>query len=249
MKIEEEHYGLKQRLNSYLFIVVPFLLLFSCNDTGELKRTIIYKNGNKIVYDFYKDTLNSTVKVFDIYGNLYFAYRLENGLKEGNTVSYFENGKVKLFNMYKKGKRNGAEYSFYYNGNLKSASQIIDLQASHTNKLITFNKDGSIDSAQTSYFNTSFLNDTISLLDSTLITINLIKFKTTDSTEIFIGNYDSLFNVPEQIAILPFRSNNIKIGILPSQLKKGDNIFRAIIRQYSSEYYYDFFVDTSFYVK
>ena len=76
-----------------------------------------------------------------------------NGVRDGNEIEYFENGKVDLLVPYKKGAINGTMKAYYENGNLMlSVDYVDDMRHGKVNK---YNKDGSL------YATIDFKNDKI----------------------------------------------------------------------------------------
>ena len=80
------------------------------HDTGELKRTFSFKNGN----------LNGPCEVFFRSGQVDRKGVFKNGLEEGISKLYYSNGKLKGTSVYKHGKKNGPTKLYYVSGAVRS---------------------------------------------------------------------------------------------------------------------------------
>jgi antitoxin component YwqK of YwqJK toxin-antitoxin module len=89
---------------------VPDGLYKLYHDTGELKRTFSFKNGN----------LNGTCKVFFRSGRVDREGVFKDGREEGVSKLYYPNGKLKGVSIYKHGRKNGPTTLYYQSGAVRS---------------------------------------------------------------------------------------------------------------------------------
>ena len=82
----------------------------SYDETGELKKTEIYKDGKlegTVISKYYKN------------GQLRFKGNTKDGKKEGEHLTYYENGQLRYKSTYKDGRNEGEWLVYFENGRLK----------------------------------------------------------------------------------------------------------------------------------
>lgn len=80
------------------------------HDTGELKRSFSFKNGN----------LNGVCKVFFRSGQVEREGVFKDGREEGESKLYYHNGVLKGVSIYKRGRKNGPTTLYYPSGKIRS---------------------------------------------------------------------------------------------------------------------------------
>ena len=106
----------------YRFLIIALLFAFaSCGNNNGLTERVIstYDNGNPAKVQFF-DKNDQCVHEVNYYDNgaLYMEGDMKDGLREGEWVSYFLDGKVQSTGFFEKDLRTGKSLVYHENGNL-----------------------------------------------------------------------------------------------------------------------------------
>lgn len=97
-------------------VATGLLIISSCSDSPN--STLVYSKGN-MIYNQATDE-PYTGKIIDTVVNRIIKYDVKNGLKDGEFIIYFLNGKKAIYGKIKENKNEG-KWSYYYpNGKLES---------------------------------------------------------------------------------------------------------------------------------
>jgi antitoxin component YwqK of YwqJK toxin-antitoxin module len=117
-------------------IIIGLFIISSCSDSP--KSTYIYSHSN-IIYSQATDE-PFTGRIIDTVANRIIKYDVKNGLKDGEFVIYFLNGKKEICGKVKENKNEG-KWSYYYpDGKLESQGYFKNDKP--TNKWIWYYSNG-----------------------------------------------------------------------------------------------------------
>lgn len=115
-------------MKKYLLLLSISILFYSCNDAGtsdkplkpsqiQMKDKILYQKGSKIPY---------TGEIVTNYPNgpIKSSFFYVNGVRDGATTYYSQDGTLLYEKSYKDGKLDGKYKSYYENGNLKIEANV-----------------------------------------------------------------------------------------------------------------------------
>ena len=114
-------------LNKIIFL----LFLISCSQKFELKDGVLFQGNEKFSG---KRTLQ--------FGNIKKVTQYQNGIKNGKTIHYYENGKVYRERYYKDGKPDGIHKTFFPNGDKKKYLEFKN--GEHHGDYIIWHKNGQV---------------------------------------------------------------------------------------------------------
>ena len=137
--IKDTHYGIEHKhmvKGKMRRIIYPSLSYVKTVEAMFYKQMVLkyfngtyfcrnYDGGLEFKYD-YKDGKTNGVHEQYCDGNIQYRINYVNGVKEGESIKFFENGKIKSIYNYSNGKLNGLCQSWYKNGNWKKKSNYLD---------------------------------------------------------------------------------------------------------------------------
>lgn len=113
-------------MKKILLIVFGLVFIFSCSDKNksDLQKPLVLKDG--ILYQDSSSTKPFTgrnkSKMFD----MIIEYDVVNGLKDGDFISYYPDGKVQMKGKIAKNKNTGLWLYYYKNGSVQTTGYFID---------------------------------------------------------------------------------------------------------------------------
>ena len=200
-----------------------------------------YKNGRVSDSVYYINDLMTGVKLsYDSLGRMksYITYR--EGKKNGVYANYYTNGNVYTRCFYKNDSLIGWHYNYYLNKILKSMEEYVLVNGQiEINQGKYFNEDGSNDSlTRSSFISVKIDRDTIELLDTFLLKVELEKSyfidRTNHITKLFIGSYDSNYVLKDTLNSILYISRYYKFRHPIIANKLGENTIRGVVNDDST---------------